>query len=111
MHHMLSWFDLKEGHRIEDFQRDYQELVERLREKDLVVSTGPLGERDSNSCLDTDNERNQRFFAILSFRDKEQSEAAYEEIMGNSGPSIAPHNAIINGVENPVFLFWEDLSI
>ena len=110
MYHMLSWFDLKEGYTLEQFKEDYQELVQRLRDQDLVVSTGPIGQRDSTSNLDTDNERQQSYFALMSFRDKKQSEAAYEEILRHSGPAIEPHEGVISAVKDPVFLFWGDLD-
>ncbi len=110
MYHMLSWFDLKDGHTIDQFKRDYDQLVMRLLDQDLLVSTGPLGLREPESNLDTDEERKQRYFSIMSFRDREQSEAAYDEILRNIGPAIEPHNKVMSAVKEPIFLFWRDLD-
>jgi hypothetical protein len=110
MYHMLSWFDLKDGHTINQFKHDYDSLVTRLLEQDLIVSTGPLGLREPDSNLDTDEERKQRYFSIMSFRDREQSEAAYEEILRSVGPAIEPHNDMMSAVKEPIFLFWRDLD-
>jgi hypothetical protein len=110
MYHMLSWFDLNEGHTIEQFKQDYRTLVARLSKQDLVVSTSPLGLREPQSNLDTDTDRKQRYFAIMSFRDRDQSEAAYEEILRNIGPAIQPHNHVVSAVREPIFLFWRDLD-
>ncbi len=59
--------------------------------------------------MDTDNERNQKYFVIMSFRDQNQVDAAYAHIKKHIEPGDASHDAIYTKVLDPVFICWQDL--
>ena len=107
--HMLSCFDLKPGEDIEGFRRAYVRFVEAMKSIDLVESSGPIGCRQADTPMDTDEARNHRYFALMSFRDRAQADAAYAHILRHSGPEDAAHGAVFPRVLDPVFICWQDL--
>ena len=109
MFHMLSCFDLNPGEEISAFQSDYAAFVDEMKQIDLVESTGPIGIRQSDTPMDTDDEREHRYFVIMSFRDREQVDAAYAHIKQHIGPSDVTHDSVYTKVLNPVFTCWQDL--
>jgi len=109
MFHMLSCFDLKPGEEIEIFQSAYIAFVDEMKRIDLVVSTGPIGSRQSDTPMDTDDARQHEYFVVMSFRDREQVDAAYAHILQHTGPSDAAHDRVYTRVLNPVFICWQDL--
>ena len=110
MFHMLSCFDLKSGEDIEIFRKAYDDFAAFMRSVDLVADSGSVGRRQSDTPMDTDDERNHEYFAIMSFRDRAQVDAAYAHIMKHIEPCESSHNGIYERVENPVFICWQDLS-
>ena len=78
MIHMLSRFDLKPGTELEGFAADYYGFVERAKQLDLAVSTGKIGRRVSDTPMDTDADDAQEYYVIMSFRDREQLDRAYD---------------------------------
>lgn len=110
MFHMLSCFDLKAGERIEVFHAAYTAFVEEMKRIDLVETTGPIGRRQSDTPMDTDDERAHEYFVLMSFRDRAQVDAAYAHIMQHVGASDAAHDLVYSRVLNPVFICWQDLS-
>ena len=109
MFHMLSCFNLKPDETIEEFQSDYFTFVEEMKHMDLVESTGSVGRRQSDTPMDTDDERDHEYFVVMSFRDRDQVDAAYAHIMRHIGPGEASHTSVYGRVSNPVFICWEDL--
>ena len=109
MFHMLSCFDLKPGEDIETFRNAYDEFADFMKSVDLVADSGPVGRRQSDTPMDTDDERNHEYFAIMSFRDRAQVDAAYAYIKKHLEPGESSHNAVYKKVENPVFICWQDL--
>lgn len=109
MFHMLSCFDLNPGEEIGTFQSAYLAFVDEMKRIDLVESTGPIGSRQSDTPMDTDEEREHEYFVVMSFRDREQADAAYAHILKHTGPSDKAHDAVYPRVENPVFICWQDL--
>ena len=77
MIHMLSSFDLKPGEDFAIFQSDYTDFVADLRAAGIIEGAGPLGARVSDTPMDTDDERDHEYFAVMSFRDRTQVDAAY----------------------------------
>ena len=110
MFHMLSWFDLKPEEDIKEFRTNYLDFVEQMLKLDLVVSTGPIGCRDSNTPMDTDHERSQQYFVIMDFRDRLQVDTAYAHIMKHMEPEESTHNAMLDKVINPYFICWQDIE-
>lgn len=110
MFHMLSCFNLKPGEDIDSFRDAYEDFVACMRGLDLVAESGAVGRRQSDTPMDTDEERNHEYFAIMSFRDRAQVDAAYAYIMKHVDPGDSSHNAVYERVEDPVFICWQDLS-
>jgi hypothetical protein len=73
MFHMLTCFDLKPGIEIGAFRAAYLGFVEYMRSIDLVECTGPIGQRQRDTRMDTDGERDHEYFVIMSFRDRARS--------------------------------------
>ena len=109
MFRMLSCFDLRPEDDIADFSAAYREFVDEMRRLDLVVDSGPVGERQNDTPMDTDDEREHRFFAVMSFRDRAQADAAYDHILQHFGPADEAHNRVFPRVTRPVFICWQDL--
>ena len=76
---------------------------------DLVEGNGQIGLRQSDTIMDTDDERKQSYFVILHFRDRDQldSAVAYIETHGESGDSI--HKKDCSKVEVLKFICWQDI--
>ncbi|NQV44608.1 MAG: hypothetical protein HQ501_06870 [Rhodospirillales bacterium] len=110
MFHMLSCFNLKVGEDIAVFREDYQAFVLDMQAVDLVESTGPIGNRQNDTPMDTDSERNHAYFVLMSFRDRAQVDAAYAHIMKHTGPADAVHDSVYTKVEDPVFICWQDMA-
>lgn len=109
MFHMLSCFHLKPGEDIEIFRSAYSAFVEEMKAVGLVESSGPVGRRQSDTPMDTDDERDHEYFAVMTFRDRAQVDAAYARIMRHDGPEDEAHNAVYTRVLRPVFICWQDL--
>ena len=45
MFHMLTCFDLKQGVTIDEFVRSVETYAAHMKEKNLTISMGPIGER------------------------------------------------------------------
>ena len=109
MFHMLSCFNLKPGEDIATFAAAYTSFVDEMRSLDLVDSTGPIGQRQNDTPMDTDATRDHQYFAVMSFRDRSQVDAAYDHIMQHVGSADAAHDAVYTRVLDPVFICWQDL--
>jgi len=109
MFHMLSCFNLGPDETFEGFQQSYQAFFERMKADDLVMATGPIGRRQSDTPMDTDSERDQEYFVIMSFRDRPQVDAAYAHILAQLRPQTSPHHEVFTRVSDPIFICWEDL--
>ncbi len=110
MFHMLSCFDLNPGEDIETFRNAYDEFADFMKSVDLVADSGPVGRRQSDTPMDTDDERKHEYFAIISFRDRAQVDAAYADIEKHVEPGESSPNGVYERAKNPVFICWEDLS-
>ena len=108
MFHMLCCFDLKSGVVLEDFQHAFEQFTSHLQAHDLVVSSSPVGIRQSNTILDTDTERSHQYFSIMSFADREQSDAAVQYIADSGMSPDSTHHIAYSMVEDPVFICWQD---
>lgn len=109
MFHMLSCFNLKPGENIETFRKVYGDFVADMKSINLVEGTGEIGERQSDTPMDTDEERNHQYFVVMTFKDRAQVDASYEHILKHVEPGEASHNGILEAVEDPVFICWQDL--
>ena len=110
MFHMLFCFNLKPGETIGAYEESYQTFFEDMRKLDLVETTGPIGRRQNDTPMDTDEERNHEYFVIMSFRDRPQVDDAYAYIMRHVDPGDSSHNSMYAKVANPVFICWQDIA-
>jgi hypothetical protein len=110
MFHMLTCFNLKPDIDIGDFRTAYTEFVDHMRGMDLVDHTGPFGQRQSTTIMDTDGERDHQYFVTMSFRDRAQSDAAVAHIQRHDEPTELFHKAAYSKVENPIFICWQDMD-
>lgn len=109
MFHMLSCFNLGPGEDIETFRRDYSAFVDEMKKLDLAETSGPIGRRQDDTPMDTDDERDHEYFVVMSFRDRAQVDAAYAHIEQHFGPGDAAHDRVHTRVADPVFICWQDL--
>ena len=65
MFHMLTCFNLKPEFSMDDFRKSVTGFTKHMQDNDLAHSTGPIGRRQSDTIMDTDNERNHKFFFII----------------------------------------------
>ena len=107
---MLTCFDLKPKHSIEEFQKSLAHYTTHMNELDLVESHSPIGLRQSDTILDTDDERKQKYFMIMHFRDREQSDNAVAYIKNLEEPSKSLHTNAYSKTQNLIFISWEDIE-
>jgi hypothetical protein len=106
---MLTCFNLKPDFTLDDFRQAIVTFTEHMKDSDLVDSTGPIGRRQSDTIMDTDNERNHEYFFIMSFRDRAQCDQAVEHLLPHEEPAESIHNAVYSKVRDQIFICWEDL--
>ena len=107
---MLTCFDLKPKHSIEEFQKSLTQYTVHMHAIDLVESHSPIGLRQSDTILDTDDERKQKYFMIMHFRDREQSNKAVAYIMNLEEPAKSLHTSTYSKTQNLIFISWEDIE-
>ena len=110
MFHMLSCFDLDADTDFGSFVRAYQAFLAEMQALDLVVSSGPIGRRQNDTPMDTDEERDHGYFVIMTFRNRAQVDAAYEHIESQREPGNRTHDSVYSQVRNPVFICWQDVE-
>lgn len=108
MIHMLSCFDLAEGTDLAAFRAGYGAFFDEMKAAGLAEETGPIGERERNTPMDTDDERDHQYFVVMGFRDRAQIDAAYAHIERHVAPGEDEHNGVMGMVQNPVFICWRD---
>jgi len=107
---MLTCFDLKPKHPIEEFKKSLAQYTAHMHELDLVEGHSPIGLRQSDTILDTDDERKQKYFMIMHFRDREQSDNAVAYIKNLEEPSKSLHTNAYSKTKNLIFISWEDIE-
>ena len=107
---MLTCFDLKPKHSIEEFQKSLAHYTHHMHELDLVKGHSAIGLRQSDTILDTDDERKQKYFMIMHFRDREQSDNAVAYIKNLKEPSKSLHTNTYSKTQNLIFISWEDIE-
>ena len=110
MFYMLSSFDLKPEQSISEFQNDLQSFTELLIQHDLILDCGPVGKRELNTILDTDEERSQEYYVLMTFRDKAQSDKAVKFIYQKPLEETAIHPQLYSRADNMIFTCWEDIT-
>lgn len=110
MFHMLTCFNLKDGETIEGFRDAYAGFVAHMRQIGLVEGTGPIGERQKDTSMDTDDERDHAYFVIMSFRDRAQVDRALSLLYRHENPSDSAHARVHSKIRDQIFICWQDLE-
>ena len=110
MFHMLTCFNLKPGVEIETFRDALDRFVDHMRSVGLVEGAGPIGRRQSDTIMDTDDERDHEYFMVMSFRDRAQSDDAVDLMRKHQDPSETVHHAVYSRAKDMVFICWEDIE-
>lgn len=110
MFHMLSCFSVRPNVDTKDLKAAMTELSDYMKSHGLLHSIGPLGERRSETAMDTDEERDHKYFFQTTFHNAEQCEAAYKHILSADPLESRPHREMMAMIApNPVFICWEDV--
>ncbi|MEX0346750.1 MAG: hypothetical protein AB3N20_17635 [Rhizobiaceae bacterium] len=110
MFHMLTCFNLKPGIDLESFRSSYVDFVNYMKSIDLVEGSGQIGERQSDTPMDTDTERDHSYFVIMSFKDRSQVDKAVALLGSHQEPSETAHHAVYSKAKDPIFICWQDLG-
>jgi len=65
-----------------------------MQDLDLVHSNSPVGLRQSDIILDTDDKRKQKYFMLMHFKDREQSDKALTYINSHQEPAESIHKSV-----------------
>lgn len=109
MMYLHSSFDLAPGVSLDDYKAALQDFTALLRAKGLLVETGPILERCRHPIMDTDEQRNHRYFFVMSFTDREQCDAAVQHILSADPAGNSAHRAVHQDIISPIFSCWADL--
>lgn len=107
---MHTTFDLRDGVDLARFRAAWDAFLAHLQARDLVVAASPIAERRSDTGLDTDDARPHGYFVVMSFRDRAQSEAAWDAVAPRRDATEALHLGVFRLVSDPIFACWEDTS-
>lgn len=111
MFHMHTSFDLAARTSIGEFRNALDAFSELMVAKGLVVETGPIAQRCKHPIMDTDDKRDHQYFFVMSFRDREQCDAAVSHIKTAASDSDPVHKAVYANIVEPVFSCWVDESV
>ncbi len=109
MFHMLTCFNLKDGVTVSDFEQSYRAFVAYMRNNGMVETSGPIGNRQRDTKMDTDAERDHQYFVIMSFRDRAQVDLVYAHLKPHKEPAESVHASVYSKARNPIFICWQDL--
>lgn len=111
MIHMLDRFDLRPGVEEDRFRLDFADFAAGLRNEDLIVDSGPVGRREADTPMDTDAAVALRYFVLLSFRDRDQVDAAWAHFSTSmAGPRPIVCGAVLAAIGESAFTCWRDLD-
>jgi len=105
---MLSCFDIRKESNLEEVRQALAAYMTHMQELDLVVGADPIGIRQSDTILDTDEERSQAYLLLMHFRDRAQSDDAVRHIESFQEPAASIHRELYSKLESLVFICWED---
>ncbi len=108
MFHMLTCFNLRPGIELGAFRKSLEHYIAHLQRNDLVESNSPIGERRSDTSMDTDGERDHQYFTTTTFLDRAQLDAAYDYIKAHTEPGHSIHHAVYCKLQDPIFICWQD---
>lgn len=107
---MLTCFNLQPGESIDVFRESLHELAAHLKERELLETLGPIGRRQRDTIMDTDDERDHEYFFIMSFADREQCDRSVEYMYREKEPADSLHKGAYGQIRDPVFISWLDIE-
>ena len=110
MFHMLSCFNLVPETTLEKFRESLRVFNEHMEAEDLIHSCGPVGRRRRDTIMDTDEERDQEYFFIMSFRDDAQVDRSIAYVRAIDDPGTTFHTALFSQVKDAIFISWQDIE-
>ena len=108
MFHVHTTFFLAADTGIDEFRTSLDSFSQLMQDLGLLENTGPVAERCKHPIMDTDAERDHQYFFTMTFRDREQCDAAVNHIQGMREGSHAIHEAVYANVVDPLFSCWMD---
>ena len=105
---MMSSFNLKPNITVQDFETCLNAFARHMQSMSLIESVGKLCVRESNTPMDTDAERNQGFWFLTEFQDKDQCDRSYEYILQAEDYSKELHNDVYHKVTDAMFVCFSD---
>ena len=110
MIHMLTCFNLRPGATLADFGAALDAFASDMKGRGLVESVGPIGRRQRDTILDTDDARDHEFFVTMSFTDRAQSDAAVARIMEKQPATDRLHFNVYDLAADMIFICWQDVG-
>ncbi len=77
----------------------------------LAESASPVGKRDSNTEMGTDDERGHEFFYLMTFADKAKCDQAYDYIDNAPEEARIIHHDVVSKITDNIHICWADVSI
>ena len=108
MFHMLTCFNLGPGVELGNFRTALADYTAYMQTLCLVESNSPIGERQSDTIMDTDDERHHQYFTTTTFRDRAQVDAAVAYIKARTEPGSSIHHTAYAMVQDPIFICGQD---
>lgn len=110
MIHMLSRFDLKSGASFETVREYYEIFFKGMRDMGFAETTGEIGVRLDDTPMSTEVDTAQRYYVVMTFRDRAQLDGSYAYFTGGhlTQEQLAAHNGIRRWITNEVFTCWDD---
>lgn len=105
---MLSCFDLRPGVSLTECQESFSRYGTHMIDLGLIEGSDPIGMRNTDTILDTDESRTQEYFHLMHFKDKAQSERAVNRIRSGEEPTQTIHRDLYSKLQNMIFVCWTD---
>jgi len=106
---MHTSFDLQPDVELDTYRAALENFSQLMKARGLVVETGPVMERCRHPIMDTDTQRDQQYFFVMSFADREQCDAAVRHIQSADPESDPIHRAVYENIVDPIFTCWIEL--
>lgn len=106
--YLHSSFDLADGVSLDDYKEVLRDFTASMKSSGLIVDTGPILQRSRHPIMDTDEDRGQQYFFVMTFTDREQCDAAVRHIQAARPGGDPAHRAVYQDIMRPIFSCWVD---
>ncbi len=108
-YHMFLGVNLDPRASTDDAVQAFANFAQHLTEHDLLLAASPLQKRDLHPVLDTARDMPQSHFATMTFRDRQQADAAVSHFYDFADPTDRLHKGFIGLTTDRFFVCFEDL--